>query len=930
MSHVNVRSLISSFQLFTDLIVDNDFTVIALSETWLSPNVSSQQLKLTDYDLVRSDRESRGGGVAFYVKSNVKYSILDIQYLPSHELEQLWIILKVARLKIAVGCAYRPPNQSITCLDELETVLSNLSLEVDEIMLVGDLNVDFLRTDTKLQYLLNILDLFNLKQIINEPTRISDTSSSLIDIICVDKFRNVLDSGTTDLLNVSDHLLVFCDLDMSIEKLPPKKITYRDYQYFNINEFAFDANRINWEYISTLHDIDGKVEFLNNAIITLFDIHAPYRTTTIRNYSKPYITDTIKEIIRLKDRAFAKYKRTSSESDKQYYKDLKNYLSIAIRNEKKAYFENRISRLKNSRNMWKQLEKYGIYSKNVNEIDSELCDPDQINNHFVNIVPAGPTDAETRNYFKINVHESVAEEFRFSPITESDLDKILRSSKSNAYGADGINLQMLKIVFPYCREQLVHIINTSLHSGYVPSIWKKTIVTPISKVHKAVTLDNLRPVSILTTLGKMLESVVFTQLTQHINQIGIMPQHQSGFRASYSTTTALSKVVNDLTCAVDRSQVTLLVLLDYTKAFDSIDHELLINKLHYYGCGSAVIEWFGSYFEDRRQLVRIKSTLSQELPLALGVPQGSILGPLLFAVFSADLPNVLTTDCSYHLYADDAQIYMSTDPLCINFTAVALNENLALLSQWSKRNGLKLNPTKSVMMCVGSVNMQHRALSLLNVSVSIDGIPLEFVECAKTLGIYLDCNLKFQTHVVKKISFCYSRFKTLYQFKHSLSAFSKWCIVNSVLLSHVEYGLCVYYPHLTGVYRNKLQMLQNSCLRYAHNIPRYDHVTPHYNQHQILKIENRFVLLFCSMLYKVLNTHIPDYLLLLLIKRSDVHNIQLRNVNSYDIPKHRTTKFKSSFSYIAASFCNRYVQSFSIDSFLVFKRKLRCTLLSAQ
>lgn len=251
------------------------------------------------------------------------FSIISTDYISKEDLEQLWVLVRINKTKIAICVAYKSPHAPISCISEFEEVLTNVISMADDIIVTGDLNVDFLKNDSRhLKYLSNILQCFSLKQIIDEPTRIGDTSSTLIDIICTNRPEKVINHGTMDLLNMTDHLLIYCSLDYTVAKVRSQKITFRDYRFFNEHEFFKDASAIQWMFIENLPDIEDKLDFINKAILTLYDIHAPYRTVNKRKPSKPYITDTIKEIIRLKHSTYNKYRKTKSNIHLQLYKDI--------------------------------------------------------------------------------------------------------------------------------------------------------------------------------------------------------------------------------------------------------------------------------------------------------------------------------------------------------------------------------------------------------------------------------------------------------------------------------------------------------------------------------------------------------------------------------------------------------------------------------
>lgn len=421
------------------------------------------------------------------------------------------------------------------------------------------------------------------------------------------------------------------------------------------------------------------------------------------------------------------------------------------------------------------------------------------------------------------------------------------------------------------------------------------------------------------------------RLADHVNNNDILPSIQSGFRTNHSTTTALMKVTNDLVQNIDKSQTTFLVLLDYSKAFDVINHELLIAKLHYFHIHPAVLAWFTNYLSGRSQIVKIDDVLSTDLTISKGVPQGSILGPLLFIIYTSDLPNILTSNCSMHLYADDAQLQIASDPQNPNVSIMELNENLVRVSEYSKNHGMVINPNKTVALCIGNKGMSDKTIQNLTCDILLDNNQINLSDSAKNLGVIIDQYLNFEKHVISKCSIGYCKLKYIYKFKYILPCDVKWRLTNALILSHFDYASSVYFNFLTKNFQNKIQMMQNCCLRFSFNLEKKNHITPDYNDKNIIKIEQRFSLFYGTLLYNVVTNNTPRYLYNLLERRSNVHNVNLRHINSYSIPKHNSSKFQSSFSYVAPKLLNGHNKIFNTStSVSQFKSMLKNDLLEKQ
>lgn len=910
---------------------ENNFDAIGLCETWLTTDMDSKFLIIPNYDLIRADRTERGGGVAFYVKSHLKYKVYFSNINTDSGMEHLWLTVHLKSKKVGIGVLYKPPCANVSGFEEISEILENIYMEVDYVILVGDINVNLLYEHRDAKYFNDIISSFNLTQIVNSPTRITRTTESLIDVICLSNNLEYEDVKTMDLGNMTDHMLVSCKINIQCNKEVSGFYT-RCYNKFDNESFANDALAMDWNLIAFTDDLNLQVEMLNKNILDLFNKHAPLKFIKHTNKSKPYITYNLKEMIKLKNKAHKKYLKTKSLTHKNYYIDLKNYVNLAIKREKIAYMEYTYKKSKNNqKNLWQNLRSWGVHNpctKNIAGIPDGLKDPDQINNYFVNVAGETNIDHEYLNYFNVNNSNfsNDTNSFKFKEVDVNDIYKYVATIKTNSYGIDNINLKMLNIVLPFCVHVLKAIFNKSLTTGIIPKIWKYALVLPIPKIAKPSEFKDLRPINILPILSKLLEKIVADQLKIYINTFNILPKNQSGFREGYSTCTALMKVIDDISHNIDRTELTLLVLLDQSKAFDLVNFDLLLAKLTYLNITNVELYWFKNYLQDRYQAVKLENTISNKVMTKSGVPQGSILGPILFSIFLFDLETIFTK-CQIHMYADDIQIYTGSKVSNINDGINILNYELNKFSNWCCKNGLRINPNKSVAICVGNERLINQ-INFDDIKILINDTEIQWVQTAKNLGLYMDSLLNFNEHVTNIFKQCFMVLKSIHQFKFSLPEELKLKIVKSLIYPKIEYCCVVYYNFLTLLNKNKLQRVQNACFRFICITNYREHITPHINRHCELKIENRIKLLFCQFLYKVVNNNTPDYLVELLSRRSEIHNINVRT-NNYTIPQHSTRKFEGSFSYCAPTELNEYFDLLSL-SYGMYKKEVKTILLNSQ
>lgn len=259
-----------------------------------------------------------------------------------------------------------------------------------------------------------------------------------------------------------------------------------------------------------------------------------------------------------------------------------------------------------------------------------------------------------------------------------------------------------------------------------------------------------------------------------------------------------------------------------------------------------------------------------------------------------------------------------------------INANLSSISKWASDNGLVLNPSKSIAMCVGSKSMCAKAHNYLTNDIVLNNVTINPCKSAKYLGLILDCNLNFEDHVISRCRMAYAKLNYLYKFKDSLSCELKWRLVNSLVLSNLEYCSSVYFWFLTNHFQHKLQLVQNACFRFSYNICRKQHITPYYNQLNILKLEGRFTLLYLTLLFKIMDTSLPSYLFKLLNYRTNIHTLNLRNINELTIPRHQSSLFKHSFYYMAPFLYNKFIASSNCSKFNAVKSICKNKLLSDQ
>lgn len=922
--HLNVRSLCAAFDLFLDTVIESSFDIIGLSETWLRPNIPDAGLSIPEYNMVRKDRDGRGGGVAFYIKTNYKYSVLPVDEGNS-SLEQLWISIKIGGKRFCFGTLYRPPNTSLSlCMDDLENNLVNLIPEYDFLMFGGDFNVDLLDLNNSNSIvLLNLLNRYGLSQLVNVPTRVFNNSSTLLDLLVCSDTSLIGATDVMDMSEISDHKLVSTNISSIRAKVEPFLKTFRDFKNFDINAFLRDLYKVDWNYIYDCNDVDSMVSFFNSQVSKLFDIHSPYRTVKITKYPAPWLTENLRYMMRLRSKAHSKYKKNKTDANWRDYKALRNRVNIAVRAEKKAFLQYTFRH--DPKNFWRTIKYLNLTRSHQTSTQTDF-QADEFANFFITSLPHN-VDADdnfiAQTYCNKQFHATC---FNFRPVSKESIEEIMSNLKSGSPGCDGINLKMLAYITPHLSDYITFIINKSLSTGMFPSRWKLAHVVPIPKLSNPSQLNDFRPISILPLLSKILEKIVAKQLTTYVNEYSILPSTQSGFRSDHSTTTALLHVTDDIIKSWDDNKATCLILLDYSKAFDTIDHGTLLKKLKFFGLGDSAINFFNSYLSGRQQRVCYNGNKSMVSQVFRGVPQGSVLGPLLFSIYTADFSTfLLNLNC--HQFADDTQVYRSFSPDNYSVEANLINSDLEIISRVSCAHHLVLNVNKTQLMIFGKG--KNSIIANPDFKIVINGNVLVPVDTCKNLGLTFDSDLRFSSHISSLIRKTFGKLKLLYMHKDIFDTKTKLRLCDSLILSHINYSDIVFYPALIQRDRDSLQRLQNACLRFSFNVRKFDHITPSLEQSGWLTIGERFELHMSCLVFKMNVNRVPLYLFNKLKKQSDIHDISTRSRGLYSVPKHNFEFYKRSFSYSAVNVYNRLPTDVkTAPNINVFRRKSREFLMN--
>ena len=848
--HLNVRSLPKKMDQMRVLMSESKIDVLTISETWLRPHLQQGLFTLKNYARYRLDRSNRkgkgkrGGGLVTYVHdkhSSASETLVDLNKSDDN-LEVQWVLIHRAHCKnIVVGNVYRPPNGNLkTALDYLDDCLKAINMSKVNVFIMGDMNVNY-KNKSSLNYKkLHFFSQSNgLSQYIKNTTRNTDKSKSLIDLALTNS-KFVSKAGTLDLF-LSDHQPIYIIHKKGKDVRDSVSFVGRSYRKFDRKSFQDALADLNWEQYYGIRDPEEAWLFIKTEAECLLNRTCPLRSFSIKNYRPEWMSNELIEQIKDRDYFYRKAKKSGDKDAWNIAKHLRNTTNSNIRQAKKEFILDELKQNeKDPKKFWKVIREVIPSDKASTRKDIMLKDLGQkidrsevahyINDFFVNVgkitfpldttlgqsdLPGTPRDMtnEAPSESKYDTHLA-AERGSLGDLTEVCKAEVLRVVKeiniSKSSGIENISSFVVKELFLALLPQVTYMFNLSITSSAFPDSWKTALVIPIPKSGDLTNVKNYRPISLLPLPGKILEKLVHKQLAGHLEGKSLLIDEQHGFRKNHSTVHSVAQLANYVNTKMDSQMCTVAAYIDFRKAFDCVQHSVLITKLVKLNFDESVVDWVRSYLTGRSQKVLANDTCSSLLPITQGVPQGSVLGPLFYIVYANDLTDTVK-NCMIALYADDTVLFTANKSF--ERSVSKLRSDLDALSGWCKTNGIMDNTDKSKVMVFGSSVSLSKLPSF---EVSVNNVRLQNVTSYKYLGITLDQNLNYGLHVNKIISSVSGKLKQFQRMRGFLSIKAAILMYKGTILPLLEYG--DLFLNAASLYnRKKLQVLQNKCLRCALN-----------------------------------------------------------------------------------------------------------------
>ena len=571
------------------------------------------------------------------------------------------------------------------------------------------------------------------------------------------------------------------------------------------------------------------------------------------------------------------WRRSRSGYDRSKYRNYRNLYNRLMTEGKSQYFSNLIDEnSENPRSLWDTINNILHRtpaaalpeSNNVKSLCEHFakyfCDKIKtIRANFSNQVDDVPSVQKPKIRNKL---------FNLVPALEDEVMKIIMKSASKPCDLDPIPTNILKALLDILIKPITTIINLSLESGTFPLSFKEAHVTPLLKKSNLPVnnIKNYRPVSNLSFISKIIEKVVSNRLQAHINSNKLNNPMQSAYREFHYTETALLRVHNDISVSLDKGHVTALTLLDLSAASDTIDHNTLTNRLaEWYGVSGMALAWFKSYLCGRHQQIKIDKSFSDSSLLEHGVPQGSVLGPLLSSLYTAPLSTIISSyGLSHHLYADDTQIYISLTGDTATESLKMLQSCITGVSAWMAQSKLKLNPSKTEFLLIGPKSVLDNEMNP--------------ADSARNLGVFFDSGLNFRQHISQVSSSCFYHIRDLKLIRKSLPVALAKQIAVALVTSKLDYCNSLLHE-IPAKDLQKLQRVQNCLARVVAKAPRFSRSIPLLKSLHWLPIKFRIKYKICTFVFRCLNDGQPSYLSSLLFSADSIKHLCLFCFWSYSL-----------------------------------------------
>ena len=829
---------------------------LALTETWIKPeNTATPAALSAGFSFTHSPRVGRhGGGTGLLIADKWKYSNISLSHFSPSSFE-FHAVTVTHPVKLTIVVLYRPPGPAGGFLEEVDTLVSDLPDDGSDLIVCGDFN---LPTGQQLNPLLALLSSLDLVLSPSPPTH---KAGNRLDLIFTRRCH------TTDLtvtpVKGSDHHLMTFSLSMIAppSRPPPTHMVSTRRNLRSLSPADLSSSVIaalptpeSFSLLSTETATDLLLATLSSSL----DRHCPLTSRPARQTPPaPWLSDSVRTDRRCLRAAERKWRNSNLPEDLRTFQSLLYTFSASLSTAKAAFFSAKIQT--SASNPKKLFETFSSLLKPPPQPPATSLCPDDFANYFDQKIdnirssfphpPIGtpPTRPSAPSSSSLS---------HLSPLSPDEVLRLVTSGRPTTCSLDPVPSTLLQTMAPELLPFLTHLINTALLSGTFPTAFKTARVTPLLK---KPTLDpseikNYRPVSLLPFLSKTLERAVFNQLSRYLHQNNLLDPHQSGFKAGHSTETALLAVTESLRAAGANSLSSVLILLDLSAAFDTVNHQILLSTLEGMGVSGSALSLFASYLTERSYQVTLRGSVSEPRRLTTGVPQGSVLGPLLFSLYTTSLGAVIRSHgFSYHCYADDTQLVLSFPPSDTQVEA-RIAACLADISEWMSEHHLKLNLDKTELMFLPGKGCPHRDLA-----ITIDTAVVTSTRTARNLGVTLDDGLSFSANIASVTRSCRFLLYNIRRIRPFLTEKAAQVLIQALVISRLDYcnSLLAGAPACDI---KPLELVQKAAARLVFNRPKFTHTTALLRSLHWLPVAARIQFKTLVLAYRAANGTAPSYL----------------------------------------------------------------------